>query len=123
VVTVADADGLVQFPQLGHTRRLQIEAADLILLNKADLVSAAELEAARATLSPLQPDALILPTRRCQVDLDLLFGLSRGHRIMPQRHVYQPVFESVSYTTAACLDRGCFEAFVADLQPTWVEAG
>jgi G3E family GTPase len=118
VVTVADADGLAQFPQLGHTTRLQIEAADLILLNKADLVSAKELEAARATLSHLQPAALILTTRRCQVDPDLLFGLSRRHRVMPQHHVHQPEFESVSYTTAARLDRGCFEALVADLQPT-----
>jgi G3E family GTPase len=118
VVTVADADGLVRFPQLGHTTRLQIEAADLILLNKADLVSATELEAARATLSSLQPEALILPTRRCQVDPDLLFGMAREHHIMTQPHVHQPEFESVSYTTAALLDRGCFEAFVADLPPT-----
>jgi G3E family GTPase len=118
VVTVADADGLVRFPQLGHTTRLQIEAADLILLNKADLVSATELEAAHAKLSQLQPAAPRVPTEYCQVDPDLLFGLTRGHRVMPQRHVHQPEFESVSYTTAARLDRGCFEAFVADLQPT-----
>ena len=118
VVTVADADGLVRFPQLGHTTRLQIEAADLILLNKADLVSATELEAAHATLSRLQPAALILPTQHCQVDPALLFGLTRGHRVMPQRHVHQPEFESISYTTAALLDRSCFEAFIADLHPT-----
>jgi G3E family GTPase len=37
---------------------------------------------------------------------------------MPQRHVHQPEFESVSYTTAALLDRSCFEAFIADLHPT-----
>jgi G3E family GTPase len=118
VVTVADADGLVRFPQLGHTTRLQIEAADLILLNKADLVSATELEAAHAKLSQLQPAAFILPTQRCQVDPDLLFGLSRGHRVLPQRHTHQPEFESVSYTTSALFDRGCFEAFVENLQPT-----
>ena len=110
VVTVADADGLARFPQLGHTTRLQIEAADLILLNKADLVSATELEAAHAKLSQLQPAAPMVPTQRCQVDPDLLFGLTRGHRVMPQRHVHQPEFESVSYTTTARLQPTVYRA-------------
>jgi G3E family GTPase len=117
VVTVTDADAMVRFPQLGHTTRLQIEAADLLVLNKVDLVSAAALEAARTTLARLQPAALILPSRRCQVDPDLLFGLSASHRVTSPRHVHQPEFESVSYTTTARLDRSCFAAFVAGLHP------
>src|SRR5919108_1523699 len=68
IITVADADALVRFPQLGHTTRMQIEAADLILLNKVDLVSAAELEQAKAALSRLNPMAPILYTQHCQVD-------------------------------------------------------
>lgn len=118
VVTVADADGLVRFPQLGHTTRVQIEAADLILLNKADLVSAAELEGAHAALARLNPTAPILPTRRCQVDPDLLLGLTRERYVKPPQHVHQPEFTSVSYTTTALLDRSCFETFVAGLSPT-----
>src|SRR5262245_993693 len=39
VVTVADADAMVRYPRLGHTGRVQIEAADIILLNKVDLVT------------------------------------------------------------------------------------
>jgi G3E family GTPase len=117
VVTVADADALVRFPQLGHTTRLQIEAADLILLNKVDLVSAAELEQAKAALSRLNPTAPVLCTQRCQVDPDLLFGLMREREVEPPAHVHQPEFESVSYTSAARLERGCFEAFVGRLSP------
>jgi G3E family GTPase len=118
VVTVTDADAMVRFPQLGHTTRLQIEAADLLVLNKADLVSAAELEAVRTTLACVKPAALILPTRRGQVDPALLFGLTPGPRVTSQRHVHQPEFESVSYTTTACLDRSRFAGFVAGLHPT-----
>jgi G3E family GTPase len=118
VVTVADADAMVRFPQLGQTTRLQIEAADLILLNKADLVAAPELEAARTTLAQLRPAALILPTRHCQVDPELLFGLTPGPRVTPRRHIHQPEFESVSYTTTALLDRDHFAACVAGLHPT-----
>jgi G3E family GTPase len=117
VVTVTDADALVRFPHLGHTTRQQIEAADLLLLNKADLVSSAELEQARATLARLHPTAPIIPTQRCQVDPELLFGLTQGPRVVPPHPRHQPEFESVSYTTAALLDRHGFEAFVEGLSP------
>jgi G3E family GTPase len=118
VITVADADALVRFPQLGHTTRLQIEAADLILLNKADLVAAVELEGAQATLSRLNPTAPIVPTRHCRVDPDLLFGLMRERPATPPQHVHQPEFASIAYTTAAPLDRERFARFVEGLSPT-----
>ena len=117
IITVADADALVRFPQLGHTTRMQIEAADLILLNKMDLVSTAQLEDVQATLSRLNPVALIVPAQRSQVDPDLLFGLMRERHVKPLQHVHQPEFASISYTTAALLDRGRFEAFVGGLSP------
>src|SRR5881398_2345606 len=44
VVSVIDADMLVRFPELGHTTRLQIEGADILLLNKIDLVDGRQIE-------------------------------------------------------------------------------
>src|SRR5499427_4551719 len=49
VVSVIDADMLIRFPELGHTTRLQIEGADILLLNKIDLA-----EPASRTLSGLE---------------------------------------------------------------------
>jgi G3E family GTPase len=118
VITVADADALVRFPQLGQTTRMQIEAADLILLNKTDLVSTAPLEATQATLSRLNPVALIVPTQRCQVDPDLLFGLMRERHVKPLPHMHQPEFAAISYTTTALLDSEKFATFVEGLSPT-----
>lgn len=117
VVTVADADALIRFPRLGHTTRLQVEAADLILLNKADLVSAEELERAKAMLVRLNPTAAIIPTQRGQIDPDLLFGLMRQREVKVPEHVHQPEFVSVSYTSAAVLDAQCFAQFVEGLSP------
>jgi G3E family GTPase len=118
VIAVADADALIRFPQLGHTTRMQIEAADLILLNKADLVTATELVDTQATLSQVNPTAAVVPTQRCQVDPALLFGLLRERPAMPMPHVHQPEFTALDYTTAALLHREKFTRLVEGLKPT-----
>src|SRR5947199_4842121 len=43
VVSVIDADMLVRFPELGHTTRLQIEGADIFLLNNIYLCVTAQI--------------------------------------------------------------------------------
>jgi G3E family GTPase len=122
VVTVADADAMVRFPRLGHTGRAQIEAADIILLNKVDLVSAVQVAEVTARLKQLNADAPVLLTQRCQVDPEVLFGLSLGHDVNPPQHHHQPDLESFSYSAAATLRRGCFEAVVERLSPAIVRA-
>lgn len=117
VVTVIDADGMVKYPQIGHTGRIQIEAADSILLNKVDLVSASELEAIAPKLRALNEVASIIHTVRGQVDPDLLFGIGRERVQAPPDHVHQPEFTSFSYTSAASFDRLCFEKFADALGP------
>jgi G3E family GTPase len=122
VVTVADADAMVRYPRLGQTGRAQIEAADIILLNKVDLVPAEELAEVTARLRQLNEDAPLLPTRRCQVDPDVLLGISQEHDVVPPQHRHQPSLESFSYHSAATLERNCFEAFVEGLSPAVVRA-
>jgi G3E family GTPase len=108
---------MVRYPRLGHTGRVQIEAADIILLNKVDLVTAEQLAEVTAQLRQLNEGASILPTQRCQVDPDVLFGLSQAHEIGPPPHRHRPGIESFSYISTATLERPCFEAFVEDLSP------
>lgn len=115
VVTVIDADGMVKYPQVGHTSRMQIEAADIILLNKVDLVSESELKAIEEKLRSFNEIAEILHTQRCQVDPDLLFGIGRERVQAPPDHVHQPEFESFGYKTPATIDRQCFEEFADSL--------
>jgi G3E family GTPase len=115
VITVADADALIKYPQLGYTTRMQIEAADTILLNKVDLVSSGELGQIQGKLHRLNEAAPILPTKRCQVDPDLLFGIARQGKMRRPAHIHQPAFESFSYTTGALLQRRCFEKFADHL--------
>lgn len=122
VVTVFDADAMLKYPRIGHTTQLQLEAADVILLNKVDLVSATELEAMEKTLRSFNEVASIIHTVRCQIDPDLLFGISR-ERVQPQpHHVHQPEFESFAYKTPATLNQDSFTEFADSLGTTVTRA-
>ncbi len=118
VITIVDAPAMVQYPQLGHTTRMQIEEADTLLLNKVDLASQEDLEKLEEKLGQLNRQASIVRTERCRVDPDLLFGIARERELNPPQHLHQTEFDSFSYSTPAVIDRNCFEQFVQGLSPT-----
>ena len=65
VVVLADAErlpGLAADPRLGDTLARQIRAADLLVLNKRDLVDASGRAAARTTLAALAPGIPVVET-------------------------------------------------------------
>ena len=117
VITVVDADAMIRYPQLWHTTRMQIEAADIMLLNKSDLVSSKQLGEVRERLAAVNAHASILPTQRCQVDPDILFGIAHVRELTPPHHRHQPEVESFSYISEATFRRRSFEQFVAGLSP------
>ncbi|WP_439684553.1 CobW C-terminal domain-containing protein [Cupriavidus oxalaticus] len=81
VVTVADAEAVRRLARdryVGDTVRAQLRAADLVLLNKADLVAAAELDALRSWLATQVPDARVIACRHGQVDPRLILGPALG---------------------------------------------
>ncbi len=115
VISVMDADGLLRFPSLGQTTRLQIEAADLLLLNKVDLVATGDLHFLEEKLRSINETAPLVHTRRCEVDVDLLLGLAQQKAISPPRHTHQLEFESFSYVSPGIFDRERFGKFVYGL--------
>jgi G3E family GTPase len=117
VVSVIDADMLVRFPELGHTTRLQIEGADILLLNKIDLIEPQRIKLLEAKLREINLTAAIVRTERCRVDPELLFGIGRENKVPPPEHKHQPEFESFTFTSGKKFVRACFERF-ADNLPT-----
>src|SRR6201993_347255 len=124
VVSVIDADMLVRFPELGHTTRLQIEGADILLLNKIDLVDAKQMEPLQSKLRNINPTAAIVLTERCRIDPELLFGIqqARGRKIAPPQHEHQPEFESLTFNSDNTFSRDCFERFVDGLPANVIRA-
>ncbi len=80
-VTVVDAP---KFPvlrsMLGEFYTSQITHADVVLLNKTDLGAAQTLKSVRGEVAALNPEAKVLFTERCGVDVGLVLDAAGGGR-------------------------------------------
>ena len=88
VVTVADAKWLSARLKDAPEAKSQIAFADVIVLNKTDLVSKAELTEVEARIRAINPYATLHKTQRCAVPLDAVlcrkaFDLDRILEIEP----------------------------------------
>jgi G3E family GTPase len=122
VVSVIDADMLIRFPELGHTTRLQIEGADILLLNKIDLIEPGQVKPLETKLREINPTAAIVRTERCSIDPELLFGIGCERKIAPPKHRHQSEFESFAFTSSKIFSRDCFERFANGLPASVVRA-
>ena len=122
VVSVIDADMLIRFPELGHTTRLQIEGADILLLNKIDLIEPSQFESLETKLRQINPTAAIVRTERCRIDPELLFGIGRERKIAAPEHRHPPEFESFAFTSNKIFSRDSFESVANSLPASVVRA-
>ena len=74
VVTVADAKWLTERLKDAPEAKNQIAFADVILINKTDLVSPDELSDVEARIRSINPYAKLHKTQRAQVPLDAVLG-------------------------------------------------
>ena len=89
IVTVVDAKHVLQHLDTGDESVKQLAFADVILLNKTDLVSPAELDALEVRIKRINAVAKIHRTKNCDVNLDAVldvggFNLSRANDLDPQ---------------------------------------
>ncbi len=74
IVTVADAKWLSARLKDAPEAKNQIAFADVILLNKVDLVTPAELEEVEARIRGINPYAKLHRTIKCAIELDAVLG-------------------------------------------------
>ncbi|HZD26383.1 MAG TPA: GTP-binding protein [Alphaproteobacteria bacterium] len=137
VLVLADAaeiGALADDPRVGDTVRRQLAAADLIVLNKADLVEAEVLASREAWLAEGWPQAARLTARQAEVPAALLLGRggvtppAGGH---PARrhdhghdlgHAHEDGFRRAMLSHSAPLDRQAFARFADALPPAVLRA-
>ncbi|MEM7463606.1 MAG: GTP-binding protein [Pseudomonadota bacterium] len=74
IVTVVDAKHLLDEIDNAHEAQEQLAFADIVLLNKIDLVSKQEKAEVEKRIRRINPTALIHTSERCQIDLDEVLG-------------------------------------------------
>ena len=113
----------------------QASSADVVVLNKVDIASPAELAAVEATLRGPVPNTRFLTARHADVPREVLFGTGRragpppagaahghhhghDHDAHHDHHDHGEEFQAWSWTSAAPLDRTAFRNAVRRLPTT-----
>ena len=86
MLAVVDAETAVRVaadPACAATFASQIAAADLVILNKTDLVDSAALERAHALMGELAPGKPVIRTSEADVSAEIVLGI-RSERVLPE---------------------------------------
>ncbi len=130
--TVVDARAWLRQRSLGGLFLGQIEAADLVVLNKTDLIPAGRLPDAMALLEARFPGKPVLPAVHGRIDPALFWAAGgpsaekrrRGQAQAPERghghapghgHDCRPAFAEAVFTSSEPFSRAGFEAFLKRL--------
>ena len=129
IVTVADAVHLNA--QLGehHEAEEQIAFADVVLLNKTDLIQSENLESVETRIRKINPYAKIIRTARCDAPLDEVVGLNafsldRVLEVEPDfldsdhDHEHDDDITSVSFVSETPLDFEKFQSWFGKVLQT-----
>ncbi len=135
VVCIVDAYLGIKYPHVGYTSRTQIASADIILINKVDLVGPAEAQTVEVQVRKYNERAVFIRTVNCGVDTNLLFGqTSRAWEPGPPAR-FAATFDggrssistgrplhSFTWTTEKTLDSAKFDGFVRELPEDLIRA-
>ena len=126
IVTVVDAKHLLTEIDRAHEAQEQLAFADVVLLNKTDLVSSDELAAVETRIRQINPYAGVHRTERCDIDLGTVLGrdafsLERILAIEPAfldeipDHEHDEHIASLSLTTDGPMDPESFIPWIQDV--------
>ena len=127
VVTVLDADFWEARNHLGPLFFHQLEDADLILLNKIDLIGEEKVPLMLKELHETIPGTQVIPTRHCAVDPETLwsidhqkdFGMEPGEFFDEDHHDHDPKeherYVPFYFIDTAPLNDACFQNFTQNL--------
>ena len=130
VICVVDARQVLDDPDAAHDPlyRAQIASADFIALNKADQVTPAERDEARARVAALNPRARIFATEYGQVPSEVLFTANLheagppGLAERPRPALSTPRFEAVHWSCESPLSLRRFQSLIEQLSPKLLRA-
>jgi G3E family GTPase len=115
VINIVDAYASVEHPEIGYAARSQLRQADLVLINKTDLVKQAAVETIKKQVRQHNDNAVLIECVLCDVDPRILFGpdVPHGERLRAPQPKQR--LRSFTFTTDRMLDRAKFEESITAL--------
>lgn len=114
IITVVDSYGILKFPEIGYTGRVQIEVADVLILNKMDLIMIGDFISVEERIRKINGRAMLLKTSYCDIDIEMLLGLSKGVYPHPTKNRDED-FDSFCFRSEGIILREKFNDFVKDI--------
>lgn len=114
VVTVVGADQLLAGAELDGVFDEQVQTADIVVLNKVDLVPPGSIRMLERAIQARNPGVPVVPAVHCDLDLRLLYsGRSTAGPLPPPAasHLHES-FESVEFSVPHDLDSAGVERLV-----------
>ncbi|WP_129670638.1 GTP-binding protein [Candidatus Chloroploca sp. Khr17] len=117
IVTVVDATNFAAALAASPVTTWQLQAADLIILNKTDLISTERCKQVSEEVQRINARAALVPTVQGLVPADLLFSLRMEGEDPPAYagHRTQDGFSALSWSNDTPLIRSAFEQTLASL--------
>lgn len=123
-VTVLDAEIWPARHIMGPVFTRQLDRADMVLFNKADLLEPQVIETSLGELREAYPQAQAIPTVNCDLDLSLLFQITGRPKVQLLKpiaahtgHAHTDDWNSFSFTTDRPMDEEKFRQFLVSLGP------
>jgi G3E family GTPase len=118
IIVVADAETVREKAHdkyVAKTIQRQLRSADLILLNKVDLIDESEVDNLTAWLAELTEGVPVACSVKCRVPMSLIFDLeSRGNSVNEEIHAHEH-YDSWSFSTPQTATRAALETFMQKL--------
>lgn len=114
IITLVDTEAMIKYPKIGHTGLEQIQVADILLLNKIDLIKAEEIELVKKKIGDINQKAIKVETKQANVDINLLFGLNFKH-ITKKVNKHKSEFEQFDYSSEKKLNELEFTKIIQNL--------
>ncbi len=110
VICVVDAYALLKYPNVGRTGLVQIENADILLLNKTDLVDGEQAKNAEKIIREINPKADMIRTVRAGADLESLLGMHNTSPGEAAEHTHDEM-EFIAFVSKSIISKKAFEEF------------
>ncbi len=115
VIHIVDAFASIEHPGVGYAARSQLQQADIILINKIDLVEAGAICAVEDKVRRYNDRAFFHRCIRCDIDPHLLLGFDARRPALQRLPHRAPAYQSFSFSTEKTFDRARFEHLIAGL--------